>query len=1072
MLAVLTPASFVIDRFKSFFDNNFTVSRYVSEQQQQQRGGGADVSFLQTAVTQLDELVKEQVSLHKRSLLGQARNILSLETVLGNVRQQVNHLHSSVTQLHHHIQEPLTMLSQRQGQLERMQRTSQLLRQVQRCMYLISRVRAQLASGNELVQAAAALAELHQLYSEKGELDISGIHVVDRELPFVQSAKSLLESRASALVSSLAQQSPQPSVTLSTANSPILPGAASGSSDSSGGGPLTLAPIPSLHTALMVLYNLGCLKRTIMSTLDRWNSERDSALQAVLQVPSSAIPEDGYPVSRAKLQSAANSVWSNVEKLLAREGSALAIHVTRMVKLSRTLNKLAKARAPPSFTPVQDSHKDGSNGSLHEETDELISVSSHVSQLQERLWLDFTRALNEAVERAITAPTTSTSNLRGLASPSTSTTSTGEILTDILGTLQYPKLLLTIHDFVERMESQHQLQLAHPSSGVGHVARLEDAFLKGLANKFSAVTKAIFSTGGDPSSPSASAATGTSGGASPSPSPSSSPSPLSVTSALVSALGGSGSTTANGASSSATDTSVPVGSLGSLGWLSSSSGSPLVTALFGIPGGQQQPQTSPGPLPTFGELLPGALPHLFELMELIRVHFTSKLAYQRVNSHCHLLPKSIRSIGKAIKLFHIKCEEMIATDPDAYSLPDISGAALTASTIGNGSGGAAGTSTQSLTPSQRRNVRVFNSVVLLGLALTRLVKDPLSAAISALGRSSGPTTPLSAPSPTYWAHRDANLASLRSALDVLLSAYVEPLDRLGDQIIDPLFLRFNKMLERTITTIHSTQYEWYHAPTTPAASPSSPGTSRSSSLSLGSPATPTLGSSAPPTMDLASESSKYVRVLSRQVNLFIFHLLRAFSPIASRIEERSRQAASRAIKLFVRCVVLLPPPLAETSKLRLAADMAQLEYALSPLCRLSEATIGDAYRELRTLRPIIFLETEKLGTSREASGLPAAVLIHHLISRSPDREGLIQQPYAIKGWSLKQYLDWLEHATDESALQFVRTVLNSVWQQHTSASDEKGAFMELFKTVFESIAKQKNVQLKSPSANGDTTPKK
>jgi hypothetical protein len=1007
----------LLDRFKAFFEEEFSVSRYISSQQSSSiRGGGADTSFLQTAVTQLDELVKEQVSLHKRSLLGQARNILSLENVLGSVRAQANHLHASVSQLHQHIKEPLIQLSQRQRQLEKMQRTSQLLRQVQRCLYLIARVRAQLASGNELAQAAAALAELHLLYSAKGELDISGIQVVDRELPFVQSARSLLEAKAKALVDHLGLQQPvkQAIVPTTSAIDPTL----------------TLAPIPSLHTSLLVLYNLGVLKKTVLATLDRWMHERDGVIKTAIQLPPAYV--SGDTKSKQQLNAAANYLWGSIDKLL-RDGSPMSLHVTRIIKLGRALRKLALARAPLA----QDSHPATEPVQPDDSSDDLHSVSVHVSKLSERVWVDLTKALSDAVDRASRGPI-------------------GELLEDILGTLLYPKMLHAFHDFAERMETQFQIQLPHPlPHGIGYVAKLEATYLKSLANKFFSVTNAIFSTGGDPSS---SSATGEATAAASS-STSSSPG-MSMASAFVNALGAS-SPQANGSSQDNSSTSV-----GSSAWLASAAGFPLVSALFAIPASNTAPTSAPtitsvSQLPAFGELLPGAYPHLFELMELIRVQLITKLSY-RVTSHCYLLPRAVRVVGKAIKLFQIKSEEMIATDPDAYSLPDLTGATLSTPPVRHGSA-ATGSSTHSLTASQRRNVRVFNSVTLLALALTRLVKDPLSATLTAMERqgrtssvlslggsrsSSSSSSSSSATSsnslPNH--HREANQASLRNALDALLTTNTEPLDKLTDQIIDPLFLRFNKMVERTLLTIHSAQYEWSHM-TLPNG-----GAVRA--------LTPVINAHGEPSIE---NSSKYVRVLSRQVNLFIVHLLRAFSPIATRVEERSRQAAAKAVRLFVRCVVLLPPPLSEDSKLRLAADMAQLEYALGPLCRLSETTIGDSYKELRSLRPLLFMETEKIVDSREASSLPASVLIHHIISRGPLKDGPVQQPYVMKGWTLKQYLDWMEHVSDENALTFVRTALDKVWTTAESeVSLEAAAFNRIFQAAVNSMANARAIKVTPP----------
>lgn len=57
---------------------------------------------------------------------------------------------------------------------------------------------------------------------------------------------------------------------------------------------------------------------------------------------------------------------------------------------------------------------------------------------------------------------------------------------------------------------------------------------------------------------------------------------------------------------------------------------------------------------------------------------------------------------------------------------------------------------------------------------------------------------------------------------------------------------------------------------------------------------------------------------------------------------------SRCIELFVRHACLVRP-LGEGGKLRLASDFAQMEHALSPLCR-RVSDLGKSYRLLRAFR--------------------------------------------------------------------------------------------------------------------------
>jgi len=64
-----------------------------------------------------------------------------------------------------------------------------------------------------------------------------------------------------------------------------------------------------------------------------------------------------------------------------------------------------------------------------------------------------------------------------------------------------------------------------------------------------------------------------------------------------------------------------------------------------------------------------------------------------------------------------------------------------------------------------------------------------------------------------------------------------------------------------------------------------------------------------------------------------------------------RPVVCRCIELFVQQTSLVCP-LSEAGKLRLAADYAQLEASLSPLChKLSD--LGRPYRMIRAIRPVL-----------------------------------------------------------------------------------------------------------------------
>ncbi|KAI3367018.1 hypothetical protein L3Q82_009650, partial [Scortum barcoo] len=100
------------------------------------------------------------------------------------------------------------------------------------------------------------------------------------------------------------------------------------------------------------------------------------------------------------------------------------------------------------------------------------------------------------------------------------------------------------------------------------------------------------------------------------------------------------------------------------------------------------------------------------------------------------------------------------------------------------------------------------------------------------------------------------------------------------------------------------------------------------------------------------------------------------------IYESTESIAQRAIELFIRHTSLLRP-LGEGGKMRLAADFAQMEMAVAPLCR-RVSDLGKAYRMLRSFRPLLFQTSELIASSPAVGDLiPYSTLLHFLFTRAP-----------------------------------------------------------------------------------------
>lgn len=144
----------------------------------------------------------------------------------------------------------------------------------------------------------------------------------------------------------------------------------------------------------------------------------------------------------------------------------------------------------------------------------------------------------------------------------------------------------------------------------------------------------------------------------------------------------------------------------------------------------------------------------------------------------------------------------------------------------------------------------------------------------------------------------------------------------------------------------------------------------------------------------------------------------------------------RCIDLFVRHACLVRP-LGEGGKLRLAADFAQMELAISPFCkRVSD--LGKPYRLLRAFRPLLFQSMEHVSESPALGEIiPYSLLLHFLFARAPAE---IKSPHATADWSLSRYSQWLDdHPSEKDRLALIKGSLEAYVQQVRSRQGKEFA---------------------------------
>lgn len=133
---------------------------------------------------------------------------------------------------------------------------------------------------------------------------------------------------------------------------------------------------------------------------------------------------------------------------------------------------------------------------------------------------------------------------------------------------------------------------------------------------------------------------------------------------------------------------------------------------------------------------------------------------------------------------------------------------------------------------------------------------------------------------------------------------------------------------------------------------------------------------------------------------------------------RAIQIAKRVIHVFIFQASLVRP-LSEVGKLKLAADMAQLEFAVSQFVSEHGVTldqIGDEYKALRAIRPLLFLDTSQLSAAHHTANVPDLIILHHLIVRSPPNT--LPLPHKYHHLSKPEYMKWADKHSESETIKF------------------------------------------------------
>ncbi|KAG6333689.1 hypothetical protein ID866_5396 [Astraeus odoratus] len=198
-------------------------------------------------------------------------------------------------------------------------------------------------------------------------------------------------------------------------------------------------------------------------------------------------------------------------------------------------------------------------------------------------------------------------------------------------------------------------------------------------------------------------------------------------------------------------------------------------------------------------------------------------------------------------------------------------------------------------------------------------------------------------------------------------------------------------------------------------------------------------------------SSLYMKDLVDKLNFIKTGVLNNFAPEATRL------CLPNIVKYVIRIFVLhasIAKPLGESGKLQLTTDMTELEFTLNaflvnnPQSKRGSnlESIGEEYKTLRAMRPLLFLENSHLASPERTAGLPPLVVLHHILVRSP-----IPLPHTLHGWQEAEYVRWVEEHSSQDALSLIESTL-SHWEKGSDRTDKNGEeFVRLARTILQYV---------------------
>lgn len=345
----------------------------------------------------------------------------------------------------------------------------------------------------------------------------------------------------------------------------------------------------------------------------------------------------------------------------------------------------------------------------------------------------------------------------------------------------------------------------------------------------------------------------------------------------------------------------------------------------------------------------------------------------------HLLASVLKNISKALSLYTNKLETLIVHDAAAHAVV-VDGIRSTG---------------QSLNFDLFSGLLVFTNGILESVRVVGLGLNFEECLYGGEGTKGWPDLP-------------AGLAALKNA-------FQQARKTMG-VIMDPLFSNVAKLVSKVMMRMH--QEEAFRSHTTV-------------SVNAAKPAAQAQGST-----QQQMKHSRYLNELGRLFNYVEKDVLNVISQVQL-MKPWIHQLCQQTIRFFLwnASLLRLTSSDAESGKLQLANDMAQIEFVIGNLCgvvRLRLNDLGSSYESLRSYRPLLFLDISKWSSSPLVQKMELIPLVHTLFSNGPPH---FVAPHVHFHLSLDEYIRFLVEKTEQ---EWINGMVSETARAYCDSVEKRG----------------------------------